>query len=233
MKLADIRGQLEAELTWRQDEMRLLRNQLSNMDKEDEKKRFRKALVVMLYSHYEGFCKMAFLIYTNAINQEKILCSSANDFIVTLSFADIFRALEIPDAQCKIFKPKLPDDTKLHRFCRQVNFISELNNFLGIQANIPDSVVDTESNLKREVMRKILFRLGFPYDVFEKHEYQIKELLDARNDIGHGKYVSGIDEETYLKFENFVYEIMSELRDLLMQGLSDQVYLKVPSANIP
>ncbi len=32
MNLSDIRAQLEDELTWRQDEMRLLRNQLSHMD---------------------------------------------------------------------------------------------------------------------------------------------------------------------------------------------------------
>jgi len=62
MDLADIRAQLESELTWRQNEMRLLHNQLEFIEKYEEKKRYRKSLVVMLYSHYEGFCKTAFLI---------------------------------------------------------------------------------------------------------------------------------------------------------------------------
>lgn len=228
MDLANIRAQLEIELTWRQNEMRLLHNQLAFINKDEEKNRYRKSLVVMLYSHYEGFCKTAFLIYINAINKEKIKCSEMNTYLITATFADIFSALEIPNMKCKIFKPKLPEDTKLHKFCRQVNFISGLNNFLSVEANIPPDVIDTESNLKREVMRKILFRLGFPYDVFEKHEYQIQDLLEARNNIAHGTFISGIEEDVYQKFERSTYEIMSELMNLLMQGLTKKVYLKSP-----
>jgi hypothetical protein len=153
MNLSDIRAQLEMELTWRQNEMRLLHNQLAFIEKDEEKNRYRKSLVVMLYSHYEGFCKTAFLIYINSVNKERLKCLEMNDYIVTANFAEIFIALEVPNAKCKIFKPKLPEDTKLHRFCRQVNFISELNNFLSKQVNIPEDVIDTESNLKREVQK--------------------------------------------------------------------------------
>jgi hypothetical protein len=187
----------------------------------------------MLYSHYEGFCKMAFLIYINSVNKEGFKCLEMNDYIVTANFADIFAALEIPNSKCKIFKPRLPEDAKLHKFCRQVNFISELNNFWSKNVSIPEDVIDTESNLKREVMRKILFRLGFPYDAFKKHEDQIKDLLEARNQIAHGKFVSGIEEATYQKFERSSYEIMSELKELLMQALINQAYLRTPIAIIP
>jgi hypothetical protein len=226
MDLADIRAQLESELTWRQNEMRLLHNQLEFIEKYEEKKRYRKSLVVMLYSHFEGFCKTAFLIYINAINKERFKCFEMNDYIITANFANIFTALEIPDSKCKIFKPKLPDDAKLHKFCRQVNFISGLNNFLSTEAKIPEEVIDTESNLKREVMRKILFRLGFPYDAFKKHEDQIKDLLQVRNQIAHGTLVSGIEEDVYQKFEGSAYKIMSELMNLLMEALINKVYLR-------
>ena len=94
MNLADIRAQLEMELTWRQNEIRLLHNQLAFIEKEEEKNRYRKSLVVMLYSHYEGFCKMAFLIYINSVNKEGFKCIEMNDYIVTANFADIFAALE-------------------------------------------------------------------------------------------------------------------------------------------
>ena len=233
MDLARIRGELEEELTWRKNEMRLLHNQLAFINKDEEKKRYRKSLVVMLYSHYEGFCKTAFLIYINAINKERFKCSEMNDYIVTATFADIFAALEIPNAKCKIFKPKLPDDAKLHKFCRQVNFISKLNNLLNNEANIPEDVIDTESNLKREVMRKILFRLGFSYQAFEKHEDQIKNLLEARNYIAHGGSRSGIEEDIYQKFERSTYEIMSELMNLLMQALIRKAYLRSTITTAP
>ena len=70
MNLLDIRAQIEEEITWRSDEIRFLKNQLSNIQKETEKEKYRKSLVVMLYSHYEGFSKTIFQIYINEINPE-------------------------------------------------------------------------------------------------------------------------------------------------------------------
>ena len=60
MDLDDVIAQIEEELTWRMDELRFLRNQLANIPDEKNKKRYRKTLIVMLYSYYEGFSKSAF-----------------------------------------------------------------------------------------------------------------------------------------------------------------------------
>ena len=62
MNIIEVRAEFEEELTWRVDEIRLLHNQLGYIRKEADKMRYRKALVVMLYSHFEGFCKTAFSI---------------------------------------------------------------------------------------------------------------------------------------------------------------------------
>ena len=226
MNLIDVRAQLESDLAWRQNEIRLLRNLLSTLTKEEDKKRYRKALVVMLYSHYEGFCKTAFLTYIAAINQENIPCFKANNYIKVASLSDIFDALETRDSKCKTFKPRLPDDSKLHRYCRHVDFISELDRFMNRRIYIPDKLIDTESNLKREVLRKLLYRLGFPYDIFVNHEGKIECLLNIRNEIAHGRYsIKGIEQDQYESLEKAIYEVMTGLIKILMNSLESQSYL--------
>lgn len=50
MNLADIRAELEDELRWRSEELRFLKNQLTDLRNDDERCQFRRALVVMLYA---------------------------------------------------------------------------------------------------------------------------------------------------------------------------------------
>jgi hypothetical protein len=66
--LAEFRAEIEAEREWREREMRLLRNQLSLLATEEQRKIARKALVVMLYAHFEGTCKALLSMYVNRLN---------------------------------------------------------------------------------------------------------------------------------------------------------------------
>ncbi|MFN9836724.1 MAG: MAE_28990/MAE_18760 family HEPN-like nuclease, partial [Pseudanabaena sp.] len=56
--ISDILAQIEAEQTWRYDEIRFFQNQATNvpLDKQDQ---FRRVLILLLYAHFEGFCKFA------------------------------------------------------------------------------------------------------------------------------------------------------------------------------
>ena len=56
MDVAEVRAELEEELSHRLEEIRFFRNQLSDIDGIDQKERFCKCLVVMLYAHFEGSC---------------------------------------------------------------------------------------------------------------------------------------------------------------------------------
>lgn len=58
----------------------------------------------MLYSHYEGFCRTAFLIYVDAINKAKVLRKAANDYIVACSFAEEFQAYEDASRKPEIYR---------------------------------------------------------------------------------------------------------------------------------
>lgn len=227
MNILDIRSQIEEELTWRQNEMRFLRNQLSHISLENDKKKYRKALVVMLYSHFEGFCKTTFLIYVDSINRLGIKRFEANDFIKTVSLADVFTAYGNLDKKSKLFKKSLPDDEKLHLFSRQVDFVNMINTLWNETLEIPESIVDTESNLKPIVLRKILFRLGFPHDCFANHEGKIHYLLEKRNNIAHGAEKDGLTEAEYSEVEKATFSVMEESMKLVISALENKAYLKV------
>lgn len=228
MNIANVYAQIEEELTWRLNEMRFFKNQLSYLNTDEEKDRFRRAMVVMLYSHYEGFCRTSLSIYGDAINQENLLCKEVNDNFKAASLAEAFKDYDNPFRKSEIFKSKLPDDSKLHKFARQVDLIAALNDLNRKKVEIPvDKIVDTESNLWPITLSKILFRLGFNHNAFKKYEREIKQLLNARNDIGHGSLKVGVSEKKYDTIEAATRDIMEGLKRLIIEALRNEVYKKV------
>ncbi len=213
MNTDDIRAELEAELTWRSDEMRFLENQLANFSSEREKDKYRRSLIVMLYSHLEGFFKFAFTLYTDIINEQNLKCEDVTAYMAVSSLSNIFRALDDPDKKSDIFRRSLPDDTALHRFCRRVDFIKSLSDINNKSVKISDKVVDTKSNLTPVVIKKILYQLGFEHTKFDQYKGNIDKLLNVRNHIAHGdnRFRAGVEENDYNAIKNDTYSIMNEI----------------------
>jgi len=227
MNLADIRAQFEDELEWRLEEMRFLKNQLADLRTRDQRDRHRRALVVMLYAHFEGFWKAVFSIYVKAINGDGILCKDATHSLVAASLFDLLAGLTDHQKKHPFFRSKAPDDTKLHQLHRQIEFLSRLPDIDKTRVDIPaEKVVDPESNLKPDVIRKNLFRLGFPHDLFKAHEGTVHQLLNKRNAVAHGATRLGVEEDDYDKLEAAVMDIMSDVIKMLFESLRRKVYLR-------
>src|SRR2546428_5831123 len=152
MNLADLRAELEANQAWRRDEIRFFQNQLTWINAEEKQNQYRRALVLILYAHFEGFCKFALALYVNAVNNTGIKCSEANSAIAAASLANLFRDLRDPQRKSDVFRRKLPDDTQLHRFARDREFVEQAFDFAERLVSIPDHVVDTESNLSPVIL---------------------------------------------------------------------------------
>jgi hypothetical protein len=228
LNIEEVRAQLEEELTWRRDEIRFLHNQLSYIKKEEDKMRYRKSLVVMLYSHFEGFCKTALSIYANAINNEHLTCSLVTDQVTASSLATMFQDFENMNKKSDLFVRDLPDDRVIHRFSRQVELIGVLKEVWKRPVQIPvDTVVDTEANLNPPILRKILYRLGLPHDVFSENEGKIHLLLNYRNSIAHGAAKDGLDERKYGEVQYATIEIMTSLIKIITKALSEACYLRI------
>ena len=68
MTKEELRELLEDELLWRSEEINFFKRQLINLHDENEKKRYRKSMVLILYSHLEGFIKSALINYAQYLN---------------------------------------------------------------------------------------------------------------------------------------------------------------------
>lgn len=225
MRVEDFRAQLEEELTWRTDEIRFFQNQCSNVEQEALRDKFRRALVLLLYSNFEGFCKFGFNLYVAAINEEGIECRDANYAIAAASMSDVFADLREGTKKAKEFKNDSPDDTKLHRFARDREFVERALEIMERKIDIPDKFIDMESNLKPVVLRKNMYRLGLPHDQFATIEPKIDMLLNLRNGIAHGTTKQGISEKLYEELRKSAFHIMSEITSGLTRAFSEKWFL--------
>lgn len=224
MNLADLRAELEANQAWRRDEIRFFQNHMVWINAEEKQDQYRRALVLILYAHFEGFCKFALALYVNAVNNAMIKCSEANPAIAAASLANLFRDLRDPQRKSEVFRRELPDDTQLHRFARDREFVERAFDFAERLVNIPDHVVDTESNLSPVTLQKNLYRLGLPHDLFEDFKGDVYRLLGYRNQIAHGELQSGIEHQTYEALRDATFTIMDEVTREIMRALQEEHY---------
>lgn len=230
MNLATLRAELEADRAWREEEIRAFQNRGSTIEDDEELNRYRRALVLLLYAHYEGFCKFALTLYATAVNGSGISCGEANYAIAAASLNEVFRGLRDPQKKCDLFRRELPDDAKLHRFAREREFVERTEEVDKRPVRIPDEVVDTESNLTPVVMKKNLYRLGLPHEQFEIHDGDIHKLLNLRNGVSHGELKDGVGETLYMKLRAAAFSVMSGLGTGIMKALSEKAYSRVQPA---
>jgi len=229
-KIINIREELENELTWRENELKLLKNQLVKIQTKKEQNIYRKSLVVMLYAHYEGFCNFAFQTYIMAINEESLLRKQVNNYLVAASMHQEFTLFENEQFKeqtfKKIFGQKPIEDRKLFKLSKRKYLLDALENFLEQKIIIPDKVINTESNLRPLVLKKLLYSLGLPENSFSRYEEHITELVNIRNAISHGQKKGGIDESTFERLEKTTRDINNAIIILIYDALRKKLYLK-------
>jgi hypothetical protein len=229
MNLEQIWAEVEEDLQWRIDEIRFLSNQLINLPSEEFKDRFRRSITLMLYAHFEGYCKFLFLTYIKAVNQENLHCKDVNFALAASSMSRIFAELRNPDRKSESFRRILPEEGKLHRFARDLEFIENIQAFELTPVNISDEIANTESNLKPIVLSKILYYLGFDHEAFKALEGGIHRLLNMRNKIAHGEQREGVTESDYNEVSTSTLRVMNETKRFIMQSLTTRSFLR-PSA---
>ncbi len=228
--LAEVRSEIELEREWREAELRLLKNQNAEIRTGNERAIARKALVVMLYAHFEGLTKALLTIYVNALNNLGITISQAHSALAAAALSDLFKALRNPNSKSKLFARQLPDDSELHRYARDREFLERTASFGARNLIIDvDTIIDVESNLKPVVLRKILFQLGFDPVVVKPWEGTVNQLLKRRNDVAHGTARAGIESNDYEALETAVKEIVDAMVACISDALSQQSYLSTGS----
>lgn len=209
----------------RQQELLTLQNFAARMEADDADK-YRRALVLMLYAHFEGGIKFSLQVYVKFLNELEITVGDASSQIAAASVSDVMQALRDPSRKCKEFSRDLPDDSSLHRFARDKELMEVLPDILERKVVIDDRVVNTESNLKPVILRRILYRVGLDHHLYDHHEHVINKLIRVRNSIAHGESMSGVSKERYEDLRDVVFEVMRDVCMKLRDCVRRQVYLR-------
>ena len=136
-----------------------------------------------------------------------------------------FIAYENLERKAEFFRRDLPDDTRLHRLYRRVDFMEKVENFKEQELIIDDQIIDTESNLWYIVLQKNLYKVGLPINLFDDYQNDIDALVNRRNSIAHGNFKSGVKESEFSRWENKVSEILSGVTRLLYDYANNERYL--------
>lgn len=226
--------ELEEEQRIRTEEIHFLQNICASISSDAERDRMRRSMIVMLYSHFEGFAKFTFEIYRRAIDLAGLKCSEVQPTLATSALRDLFKAFRNPDTAQNFLPSALQGLGELRSLAIERSFVERAWDFGQRTAAIPDDFIDLESNLKPIVLRKNLFRLGLPHDLFDSLESSIHKLLNYRNNIAHGSYLAGISEQIYNELRDAVFRIMDELRATILASISAQSFrIRVASAPPP
>lgn len=226
MTLDDLWAQLESDLTWRRDELRLLSNGVARLSYETDRDRARRAQLVMLYAHTEGFCKVALSMYIRAINDLALKSQEVAEGILATAFGDVFHAIKHGDPKGKVFTNPLPDDEGLYIFCRQRDFVAGLDALLARPVSVPDDAVDTESNLNSKVLRRNMYKLGFPINIFESYDADLNELVYRRHGIAHGIDIDLVRKDLYERLQTASFQFMDELTLSVVGAVERSDYLR-------
>lgn len=227
MNIDTLRAEMEEDLAWRMDEIRFFQNTCAAIASIDGQQRFRKALLVLLYANLEGFAKLVFSTYVSAVNAEAVACRDASLAIAAASLADVFRYLRDGNGRVPGYKKLgLPDDAQLQKFARDREFLSQALELMQRPVAIPDKVTSTEANLGRDVLRKILYRLGLPHEDFKDIEPDLERLRVLRNNVAHGDAKQGVEKKDYEQLRDATFRMMRELMSRITLALSTRSFMR-------
>lgn len=203
MKLRSIlklQTQLDKDLAWRKKELIQIKMNIKN-EKPSLNTTNLRIGIAFLYSHWEGYIKNASTLYLEHIAMQELNFKNLAQNFLALSLKNL------------ILVCGKTDKTSIHM--KIVNFFE--TDIHG-QAKIPyDDAIQTKSNLTSEILREIVITLGLDYSFYELKENLIdKKLVENRNKIAHGRYVS-IDETDFeqlytdvlLMLDNFENQIIN------------------------
>ncbi|MFF1760398.1 MAE_28990/MAE_18760 family HEPN-like nuclease [Streptomyces sp. NPDC058266] len=228
MNVAELRAQLEEDLTWRLDELRHLRNRLLGSESEsDWSVSSMRAILVMQYAHLEGFTRNAFALYVAVINSHQVAATQLKPQLLAAALGVEFDALRKNRGEAE---DEDEEEGKLTRRARNhVSFLQRLQELTAGHLEIAaDTAISMEMNLGRDVLRRCLYMLAIPMDEVSRAQYSSIEFVkNARNDIAHGsrkeRISTGMFKSHTVKCEQF----MNDLARIITSATARQLFLSI------
>lgn len=222
----EVVGDLESDRLSRDGELRLIGRLAETCTTDSERAMLRRSLVLLTYSHLEGFCRFAISTYVSALNSLGLSCEAANAAIAAASMTKIFKALRDTNHKHPLFKKALADDSAVHMAAREQLFVENAREFFGGRVNIPDEFVETHYILSTDVIRKLMFQVGLKTEEVEPQRGSIEKLKHVRNRIAHGDRIKVPSEQEVATFLDTAREVMDLVQREITFALTHKTYRK-------
>ena len=202
--------ELEDDLNWREAELASFKLLVSSAPKKSVKEQaLLRALWILLYAHYEGFCKFSWDLFLSAIQEQVIQRSLCNDQIACLSLEKNFKKL----------KGNLSPNA-IWSFC-----VAEFPRLMS-EAIVFDVKLETQYNLWPNIFKDNLQKISLPVQIINEHSTRIKTLVARRNDIAHGQKMIIKDLNDYQKYEDSALLVMHDLAINILDCLDKNKHIK-------
>ena len=165
-----------------------------------------KSLVVISYSHFEGFVKDATKSYFDFLNTVSLKSNNVNLKLLSSHIQYLY----------------------LSNTLNKVDLMETVQNLLERSITITyksDFFSDTESNLKYEVLQKMLVRSGFDGDSFLDEKVFIDNvILLNRNNFAHGDSLYNVDKEISYQIADKIIDYIDLYSNIILNAVANKSY---------
>ncbi len=207
----ELQDTLDASLAWRRIELSALRAEVDRSSRQNSASPLARVLarsgVALLYAHWEGFTKDAFVAYVDFLSRRRLRLDQLNDGLLRTVFLSLHQRIASGD------------DAALD------HFLKAMRNPSSARAEIPRrGMVNTRSNLRYRVLSEILESVGMNTNDFSTKSNLIDHsLCDARNEIAHGREQFPSAEEFHALYQEMM-AIMETVRHRILEEVRTETY---------
>ena len=200
---------LSADLVWRKKELSEVKSLVESKSVSEQRHNaLVRSGVCILYSHWEGFIKLAANSYLEHIRLKRLTYKELSGNFLALAMKE------------KLKEAKETNKPSLYiPICEF--FLSELDQ----RCLLPKNAISTASNLSSDILKEITSVLGIDFSPYSTKSVLIDtKLLKSRNEIAHGNYLM-IDREEYIELHAEVIEMLNIFRNQIENAAIEKKFL--------
>ncbi len=193
----ELSDRLATDLAWRKKELSEMKSLIESKNVSDQRhKALVRSGVCILYSHWEGFVKLAANSYLEYVRLKKLTYKELSSNFLALAM-----------------KEKLKEGKETNKASLYIPvcdfFIYELDQ----KCILPKDSISTASNLSSEILKEITYSLGIDFSSYSQKSKLIDtQLLKTRNEIAYGNYLV-FDRDEYLELHREVIGMLDIFRN--------------------
>lgn len=170
---------------------------------------------MMLYAHYEGFCKFVISIFLDELEKTGEERKCFKDEIIVFSLEKELNVLRSSFSTEQFYGYLTKTFDEVLR--SQIQFIRNKRSEYQIKG---------DSNLYANSLIEMCSCICISQDVVEKNQLKLDTLVTRRNEIAHGKShpVKSLDD--YKSYEDAAFDVMIALALAIIESLDNEKYLK-------